>query len=221
MHNRSALLEDPQDDRKRLKQSFIIAAGFTALLWVIKLIEVISGARLVQYGVYPGSLLGLQGVLFAPLIHSSISHLFANTAPLLILGTALLYGYPRSARIVIPVVYLLTGLCVWLFARQVWHIGASGLTFGFMFFIFTIGALRWDRKAIALSMIVFLLYGGMIWGVFPGRPGISFESHLSGAVIGLVLAVLLRDTDPRPPEKKYSWEDEDIDMPDLNESERQ
>ena len=221
MHNRSALLEDPKNDRKRLKQSFIIAAGFTALLWVIKLIEVISGARLVQYGVYPGSLLGLQGVLFAPLIHSSISHLFANTAPLLILGTALLYGYPRSARIVIPVVYLLTGLCVWLFARQVWHIGASGLTFGFMFFIFTIGALRWDRKAIALSMIVFLLYGGMIWGVFPGRPGISFESHLSGAVIGLVLAVLLRDTDPRPPEKKYSWEDEDIDMSELNESERQ
>ena len=221
MHNRSALLEDPKNDRKLLKQSFIIAAGFTALLWVIKLIEVISGARLVQYGVYPGSLLGLQGVLFAPLIHSSISHLFASTAPLLILGTALLYGYPRSARIVIPVVYLLTGLCVWLFARQVWHIGASGLTFGFMFFIFTIGALRWDRRAIALSMIVFLLYGGMIWGVFPGRPGISFESHLSGAVIGLVLAVLLRDTDPRPPEKKYSWEDEDIDMPDLNESERQ
>ena len=221
MHNRSALLEDPQADRKRLKQSFIIAAGFTALLWVIKLIEVISGTSLVQYGVYPGSLLGLPGVLFAPLIHSSISHLFANTAPLLILGTALLYGYPRSARIVIPVVYLLTGLCVWLFARQVWHIGASGLTFGFMFFIFTIGALRWDRRAIALSMIVFLLYGGMIWGVFPGRPGISFESHLSGAVIGLVLAVLLRDTDPRPPEKKYSWEDEDIDMPDLNESERQ
>ena len=221
MHNRSALLEDPQDDRKRLKQSFIIAAGFTALLWVIKLIEVISGARLVQYGVYPGRLQGLPGVLFAPLIHSSISHLFANTAPLLILGTALLYGYPRSARIVIPVVYLLTGLCVWLFARQVWHIGASGLTFGFMFFFFTIGALRWDRRAIALSMIVFLLYGGMIWGVFPGRPGISFESHLSGAVIGLVLAVLLRDTDPRPPEKKYSWEDEDIDMPDLNESERQ
>ena len=221
MHNRSALLEDPQADRKRLKQSFFIAAGFTALLWVIKLIEVISGTSLVQYGVYPGSLQGLRGVLFAPLIHSSISHLFANTAPLLILGTALLYGYPRSARIVIPVLYLLTGLCVWLFARQVWHIGASGLTFGFMFFVFTIGALRWDRRAIALSMVVFLLYGGMIWGVFPGRPGISFESHLSGAVIGLVLALLLRDTDPRPPEKKYSWEDEDIDMSRLNESERQ
>jgi membrane associated rhomboid family serine protease len=209
MHNRLALHEDPQNDRKRLKQSFFIAAGFTVLLWVIKLTEVISGISLVQYGIYPGSLQGLQGVIFAPLIHSSFSHLFANTAPLLILGTALLYGYPRSARIVIPAVYFLTGLCVWLFGRQAWHIGASGLTFGFMFFVFTIGAIRWDRKAIALSMIVFLLYGGIIWGVLPGRPGISFESHLSGAVIGLVLAMLLRNADPRTPEKKYSWEDED------------
>jgi membrane associated rhomboid family serine protease len=84
-----------------------------------------------------------------------------------------------------------------------------------MFFVFTIGVLRWDRKAIALSMIVFLLYGSMIWGVLPGRPGISFESHLSGAVIGLVLALLLRNADPRPPEKKYSWEDEDSEILDL------
>ena len=215
MRNRLALLEDPQNDRKRLQQSFFIAAGFTALLWVIKSTEVIAGISLVRYGVYPGSLQGLPGIVFAPLIHSSFSHLFANTAPLLILGTALLYGYPRSARIVIPAVYLVTGLSVWLFGRQVWHIGASGLTFGFMFFVFTIGALRWDRKAIALSMIVFLLYGGMIWGVLPGRPGISFESHLSGAVIGLVLALLLRNADPRPPEKKYSWEDEDSEILDL------
>jgi membrane associated rhomboid family serine protease len=215
MRNRSALLEDPKNDRERLQRSFFIAAGFTALLWVIKLTEVTAGISLVKYGVYPGSLQGLPGIVFAPLIHSSFSHLFANTAPLLILGTALLYGYPRSARIVIPAVYLVTGLSVWLFGRQVWHIGASGLTFGFMFFVFTIGALRWDRKAIALSMIVFLLYGSMIWGVLPGRPGISFESHLSGAVIGLVLALLLRNADPRPPEKKYSWEDEDSEILDL------
>lgn len=216
MRNRLTLIEDPKNDRKRLQQSFLTAAGFTALLWLIKLIEVMAGISLVQYGIYPGSLQGLPGIVFAPLIHSSFSHLFANTAPLLILGTVLLYGYPRSARIVIPAVYLVTGLSVWLFARPVWHIGASGLTFGFMFFVFSIGALRWDRKAIALSMIVFLLYGGMIWGVLPGRPGISFESHLSGAIIGLVLALLLRKADPRPPEKKYSWEDEDSETSELD-----
>jgi membrane associated rhomboid family serine protease len=207
MYNIPASVEDPQADRRRLKRSFIIAASFTAMLWLIKIIEEITGISLVEYGIYPARPQGLTGIVLAPLIHSSFSHLFANTAPLVILGTAVLYGYPRSARIVIPVVYLASGICVWLFGRPAWHIGASGLTFGFMFFVFSIGALRWDRKAIALSMTVFLLYGGMIMGIFPDRPNISFESHLFGALTGLVLAVLLRNADPRPPEKKYSWEE--------------
>ncbi len=128
---------------------------------------------------------------------------------MLVLGTALLYGYPRSAKIVIPAVYLGSGFCVWLFAREAYHVGASGLSFGFMFFLFTIGALRWDRRAIALSMIVFFLYGGMIWGIFPSEPGISFESHLFGAMIGLGLAVVLRRYDPYIPDKRYDWEDDD------------
>jgi hypothetical protein len=95
---------------------------------------------------------------------------------------------------------------VWLYARETYHIGASGLTFGMLFFIFAIGALRWDRRAIALSMLVFFLYGGMIWGIFPGRPGISFEYHFFGAAIGVLGAIALRNLDPAPPKKKYSWE---------------
>jgi membrane associated rhomboid family serine protease len=151
---------------------------------------------------------GLIGVIFAPLIHSSYSHLFANTAPLLILGTALVYGYPGSAKIVIPVIYIGTGLCVWIFARHSYHIGASGLTFGFMFFVFTIGAIRWDRRAIALSMIVFFLYGSMIWGIFPNDSNISYETHFFGALFGVILAIVLRKKDPRLKEKKYSWEND-------------
>jgi membrane associated rhomboid family serine protease len=106
------------------------------------------------------------------------------------------------------VVYAGSGLGVWLFARDASHIGASGLTFGMMFFVFTVGALRWDRRAIALSLIVFFLYGGMIWGIFPYDPQISYESHFFGAVIGVVLAVLLKNHDPAPPRKRYSWEEE-------------
>jgi membrane associated rhomboid family serine protease len=147
------------------------------------------------------------------LIHTSFPHLLANTAPLLLLGTALLYGYPRSAKIVIPAVYFGSGLGVWLFARDAFHVGASGLTFGFMFFVFTVGVLRWDKRATALSLVVFFLYGGMIWGIFPSKPDISFESHFFGAMIGIALAVLLRNYDPYPPEKKYSWEeDEGVDQ---------
>ncbi len=213
MHSESRSLNNPREDSRHLKRSFTVVAAFTAILWLIKMVEMAYGANLAVYGVYPGQLSGLAGILWAPLIHSSFSHLFANTAPLLILGTALVYGYPKSARVVIPAVYIGTGLGVWLFARQAYHVGASGLTFGFMFFVFTVGVLRWDRQAIALSLVVFFLYGGMIWGIFPNKPDISFESHLSGAIIGVVLAVLLRNYDPQPPEKQYSWEqDEEIEL---------
>jgi membrane associated rhomboid family serine protease len=197
-----------KNDNTRLRRSFILAVLFALILWVIKLIEIILALDFVHYGVYPLRVSGLTGIIFAPLIHGSLSHLFSNTAPLVILGTALLYGYPRSAKIVIPVLYLGTGLGVWLFARSAYHIGASGLTFGVMFFVFSIGVLRWDTRAIILSMIVFFLYGSMVWGIFPTEPGISYESHFFGAVIGVALAILLKNHDPAPPAKKYSWEDE-------------
>jgi len=209
MISESRSLVNPREDSSRLKRSFTVAVSFTAILWLIKIVETLAGVSLVEYGVYPGRLAGLTGILWAPLIHGSYSHLFANTAPLLILGTALLYGYPKSARFVIPAVYFGTGLGVWLFARHAYHVGVSGLTFGFMFFVFTVGAIRWDRRAIALSMVVFFLYGGMIWGIFPNNPDISYESHFFGAVIGIALALFLRNHDPRTPEKHYSWEDEE------------
>ena len=204
----STTQRDPRKDSRHLRRSFALAASFTAVLWLIKTLETALGVSLAEFGILPGTLSGLSGILWAPLIHGSFAHLFANTAPLLVLGTALIYGYPRSARIVIPAIYLGGGLGVWLLARHAYHVGASGLTFGFMFFVFTIGTLRWDRRAIALSMVVFFLYGGMIWGIFPHRPDISFESHLFGAIIGIVLAVLLRNHDPYVAEKKYSWEED-------------
>lgn len=210
-----------EQDTQRLRRAFMLAAAFVALLWLVKLIEIVFDLDLSRYGLYPRRLPQLTGILTAPLIHGSLSHLFANSLPLIVLGTALLYGYPRSARIVFPAIYVGAGLGVWLFAREAWHIGASGLSFGMMFFVFTVGALRWDTRAIVLSLIVFFLYGSMIWGVLPGDPRVSFESHLSGAVCGVLLAVLLRHRDPPPPEKHYSWEGEtvaDEDATDTDES---
>ena len=196
-----------KDDAEQLRRSFILAASFAAILWLIKLTEITFDLNLVQYGIYPRRAGGLLGILWAPLIHGSLFHVFANTASILALGTALLYGYPRSAKIVIPVIYAGAGLGVWLFARSAYHIGASGLSFGMMFFVFTIGVLRWDRRAIALSLFVFVLYGGMVWGILPGNPGISFESHFFGALTGIALAFLFKNHDPAPPEKEYRWED--------------
>ena len=192
----------------RLKHSLLVVVAFIALLWAIEFMDRSLGLGLYRLGVYPGEQQGLWGILCAPLIHGSWGHLASNSIALLLLGVALLYGYPRAARPVLALVYIGSGIGVWLFARHSYHLGASGLTHGMMFFIFTTGILRGDRLSIALSMIVFFLYGGMVWSIFPQEPGVSYESHFFGALSGIVAAFLFRDRDPLPAVKTYDWEDE-------------
>jgi len=181
------------------------------LLWLIKGLQIALSWDLGVYGVFPRSVDGLVGILFAPLIHGSFEHLFSNTSALFVLTTALFYEYPKSAKWTIIIIYFGSGLGVWLFARESYHYGASGLTHGMMFFLFLIGILRRDKPAMAIAMIVFFLYGSMIWGVLPTKEEISFESHLFGALMGVVCAIMFRNKDPKPPEKKYSWEIEETD----------
>lgn len=200
---------DTIKDTRRLRRAFGVAVCFALLLWVVKFVEVFGGLDFARFGIYPQSPAGIFGILLAPFIHASYAHLFANTAPIVVIGSMLLYAYPRAFKLLLPVVYLGGGAAVWLFAREAYHIGASGIVFGMLFFVLTIGVLRWDRRAIALSLVVFFLYGGAIWGVLPGEQEISFESHLAGAIIGTVLAFLLRHRDPEPPRKQYSWEREE------------
>jgi membrane associated rhomboid family serine protease len=213
-------LSDTSADTRRLRVAFTVALSFTLLLWVLKLAEYLSGLDFTQYGIYPRQAGGLVGILCAPFIHGSVSHLFANTAPIIVIGTMLLYGFPRAAKVLLPVVYLGSGVAVWLFAREAYHIGASGLAFGMLFFVFTIGVYRWERRTIAISLLVFFLYGSMISGVLPGARDVSFESHLSGALIGIVLAFLLRNRDPEPPHKQYSWEHDETETDDCDRPDR-
>jgi len=195
-----------------LKTCIGLSALFVTFLWTIKIMEIIFNLNLIGLTLYPQDTSHLVGIAFAPLIHGSLVHLMTNTPPLLILGTTLLYGYPRSSPWVLLSIWLGSGLGVWLFAREVFHLGASGLTFGMMFFIFVIGIIRWDRFAIALAMIVFFLYGSMIWGIFPIQKGVSFETHFFGALFGILSAFILRHFDPPRLVKRYSWEEEtDID----------
>ena len=187
----------------------MVTAGFVLLLWLIEVLDLLFGLDLARLGVYPREPLGLAGILAAPLVHGSWLHLVSNSFALLVLGSVLLYGYPRTALPLVVLTWLGSGLGVWLFGRASYHFGASGLTHGLMFFIFVSGILRHDRLSIALSMIVFFLYGGMVWTVFPTEPGVSFESHFFGALMGLVGAFLFFGRDPLPPEKHYDWEGED------------
>ncbi|HZP87508.1 MAG TPA: rhomboid family intramembrane serine protease [Burkholderiales bacterium] len=193
-------------DRARWRSALAGSLTFVGSLWLVRLMQDLADVDLARFGVYPRHTSGLAGVLMAPFIHASWTHLLSNTPPLLILGTALLYGYPKASRIAIPALFVGVGLAVWLFGRPSYHIGASGLSFGIMTFVFTMGVLRWDRRAIALALTVFLLYGAMLAGLAPGQPDVSYESHISGALVGIALAALLRKLDPPPPQKRYSWE---------------
>ncbi|PHS68749.1 MAG: rhomboid family intramembrane serine protease [Methylophaga sp.] len=186
------------------------------LLWVVKGLELAFDWDFSGYGIYPQAMDRLIGIILAPMIHGSFEHLFSNTLALFILATALFYEYPKAAKYVFPIIYMGSGMGVWLFAREAHHFGASGLTHGMMFFLFLIGVLRRDKPAMALAMIVFFLYGSMVWGVLPSEEGISFETHFFGALMGVICAIVFRHKDPKPPEKKYSWEeDEDEDASEI------
>lgn len=167
-------------------------------LWLITAIQALTGIDYVSLGILPRTLSGLPGVVTAPLIHESWSHLLSNSAPLLGLGIIAMYGYPNATRNAVPLIWLLSGFGVWVLGRESFHIGISGLTHGLMFFVIMIGFIRRDALSIALALIVFVLFGGMAWGVIPGKPAVSYEYHLFGAMAGVVSAMMLHRLDPRP-----------------------
>lgn len=187
--------------------AFRISLGFVAVISLIHAIDWGLGLDLARFGVRPRQIAGLPGIFVAPLLHGSFSHLVSNAVALLVLGTGMLHLYPNSAAKVIPAVYLGPGLAVWLFAGGNIHIGASGLVYGLVSYIFMAGAIRFDTRAIAASLLVSFVYGTLAWGVFPIVPGVSWETHLAAALIGATLAIALRHLDI-PPRKRYAWEDE-------------
>lgn len=195
---------------KDIYRNFIIPLTFPFVIWVIHLISYLFNINLSQFGVLPRNLYGLIGIIASPLIHGSFSHLLSNTAPLIILGISIFYFYPKKAYVSFLVIYLGTGILVWLLGREVYHIGASGVVYGYVSFLFFNGLFRKDNRSIALSLLVVFMYGGLVWGILPGMKGISWESHFFGAVMGLIAAFIFRKTDPP---KKYDWEDEEESFP--------
>ncbi len=194
--------------RTSFRLALKLALGFVALLWAVHMVSWALGLDLQRYGIVPRHLAGLWGVLFAPLLHADVAHLMSNSMPMLVLGTGILYLYPAAAFRIVTVVYLGTGLVVWVVARPALHIGASGLVYGFVAYIFVAGFIRRDVRSIAASLLVYFLYGTLAWGVLPIKAGVSWESHLAGALVGVALAIGFRRTDV-PPRKRYDWEDEE------------
>lgn len=173
-----------------------VVGGFVALLYAIEVVDTVVSDRLDSHGVRPRTDEGLLGVVFAPLLHGGWAHLVANTIPLLVLGFLLALSGVRTWVSVTAIVWVVGGLGVWLFGdSNTVHIGASGLVFGWLVHLIVRGIFARSLRQLALGVVVFLVYGSVLWGVIPGRPGISWEGHLFGALGGALAAWLLAPRD--------------------------
>lgn len=202
-------------DLKRVILSAVFPMLFVVILWIIKFIELQFDQDFSHFGVLPLSASGLKGVLFSPLLHGSIKHLASNTVPLLVLGFGLFYFYRKIAFQVFIFSWLFSGLWVWVFARENYHIGASTIVYALAAFHIASALIRRERKLLAFMLLVFFLYGGMIWGMFPDffpHRNISWEGHLMGTLAGITLAVFYRREGPQRPEPQWDEEeDEELD----------
>ena len=202
---------DDKAERQKFLGSIIIPLIIVAVMWLVKIIEVSFGINLGRWGVVPHSAKGLIGILTLPFLHGSWEHLLSNTVPILVLGTALYYCYPTLANRVMLITWLGSGLLTWCIGdAETTHIGASALVYGLNLFLIFSGFIRGNRMLIVISLIMVFLYGSFIWGMIPALAipqNISWEGHLSGALIGILLAIFLRKEGPQ--KEVYHWEEED------------
>lgn len=196
----------PTRDLPQLKRAALLALALIAVLWLVKLVETFGGFDFSDFGVRPLDWHGLLGILTSPLVHGSYEHLIMNSMPLLVLLALARFNYPSGSWRALIFIWLVGGIGLWLIGRPSWHIGASGVTHGLMFYLFVLGLLRRDRYAIVVAMVVFFLYGGMLVTVLPREPGVSWEAHLSGALAGALAAFVWQKRDPPPPLPRPSWE---------------
>lgn len=182
---------------------------FVMLMWIVFWLEIRFNLNFTPSGIYPRRFSGLQGVLFSPFIHGSLKHLFNNSIPILALTAALFYFYRKVAWRVLFFIAIGGGLLTWIVARPSYHIGASGVVYGLASFLFFKGIWSKHYRLTALSLIVVFIYGSLVWGTMPLDPSMSWEGHLSGFIVGLILAFAVRQKIAAP--KKYEWEKEDFD----------
>ncbi len=167
--------------------------GFVGVIFVIHLLQAILNLDLRRLGVFPREVDGLPGILTGPLIHGSWEHLFSNSVSFIMLGAVLFWFYPRIALRSIIWLYLLSGFGIWISGQPFsYHIGASGIVYGMVSLVFWSGVFRRNVKSIVLALIILVMYAGFFEGIVPGKEGISWEGHLSGAIAGILLAFVYR-----------------------------
>ena len=172
-----------------LKTQALVLGGTLAVFWTVFVVNWILGGSLLSLGIIPRTAIGLRGILFAPFLHRSLSHLVANSIPFVALGWMVML---RDERHFIPVTLAGmagSGLMAWLLgAPGTVHIGASGVIFGYLGFLMLTGWYTRSFGSILLSVIVTLVWGSLVLGMMPGEPGISWQAHVGGFLGGALAA---------------------------------
>lgn len=183
-----------------LKTQFKILVAFVAVFWVIVILnQAVFNGRLNAFGIMPHQLIGLRGILFAPFLHGGFYHVAANTAPFIVLGWMVMLRNISDFYFVSVISALVGGLGTWLVGSPYSvHIGASGVIFGYFGYLLFRGYFERSFVAIAISVAIFLTYGGLIWGVLPAQSRISWEGHLFGFIGGIIAAKLLSPSKKLP-----------------------
>jgi membrane associated rhomboid family serine protease len=187
-------------------RSALVMLLLTAGLYVIEAVDTVTGSSLQANGIEPLEVDGLDGVLWAPLLHNTWGHLMANTVPFLVFGFLAMSGGIRQFLVVTATIWVFGGLGVWLTGgigvdddgATIVHIGASGLIFGWLVFLLTRGFFARSGLQILLAVGLFFVWGGILFGVLPGQPGVSWQAHLFGALAGLLAARLVARADRTP-----------------------
>lgn len=197
-------LPAPTPKRPLWQSAAMYTGGFVLLLWVVEVIDVLSGSRVETAGINPRTSDGLWGVLFAPVLHDDWAHLIANTVPIAVLGFLVLLSGIGRGLAATGVIWVIAGVGTWLIGgSNSNHIGASSLVFGFLAYLLVRGFFTRNLGQLAIGVVVFVLYGSALWGVLPSTPGVSWQGHLFGAVGGVVAAWLL-SADARNARKQRS-----------------
>ena len=195
---------------KIIKLTLILATSIVALMGIVYAYDSYFNLDLYKFGIYPRKFTGLIGVLTGPFIHSTVdySHVFNNAAPAFVLTWLLFYNFRNIATRVFILTYIFTGLLVWLFGRESYHIGMSGVIYGLTSFLMISGFLTKNIRIAGISLLVIFLYGSLIWGIFPQTTNVSWEGHFFGFFIGILLAGLYRKKLPQPIKYRYEIEEE-------------
>lgn len=163
---------------------------FIGVLYLILFIDWLLPISINAFGIIPRTKIGLIGIFTSPFLHGNLTHLVSNTAPLLIMLMTLVFFYERKSTKVVLSIVLISGVLLWCFGRSANHIGASGLIYGLAGFLVVNGLMERNFKAILISIIVAVIYGGLIFGVLPTNPSISWEGHLFGGIAGITSSYL-------------------------------